>query len=69
MVDQTDEWLIKLNINKCKIFCNGRNIDHHKTYCINNALLEEINTIKDLGLTFDSQLKFQLNIVNKPIKS
>jgi len=25
----TDEWLIKLNINKCKVVSHGRNIDHN----------------------------------------
>ena len=61
----TDEWLITLNINKCKIVSYGRNIDFNKTYYINNVPLEEINIIKDLGVTFDSHLKFQLHIDEK----
>ena len=65
----SDEWLIKLNINKCKILSFGRNIDHNKTYYINNVPLEEIYIIKDLGLTFDSQLKFQLHIDEKVNKA
>jgi len=28
----TDEWLIELNINKCKVVSYGRNIDHNYSY-------------------------------------
>jgi len=38
----TDEWLIKLNINKCKVISNGRNIDHNYPYHINGVQLEQL---------------------------
>jgi len=54
----TDEWLIKLNINKCKVVSYGRNIDHNYPYHINGVQLEQLDSIQDLGVNFDSQLKF-----------
>jgi len=51
-----DEWLIKLNINKCKVVSYGRNIDHNYPYHINGVQLEHLDLIQDLGVNFDSQL-------------
>jgi len=45
----TDEWLIKLNINKCKVVSYGRNIDHNYPYHINGVQLEQLDSIQDLG--------------------
>jgi len=53
-----DNWLISLNIVKCKTVAYGRNIDNNYHYSINNIELEKIESIKDLGVTFDSRLKF-----------
>jgi len=61
----TDEWLIKLNINKCKVVSYGRNIDHNYPYHINAAQLEQLDSIQDLGVNFDSQSKFYKHIANK----
>ena len=47
----------------------GINIDLNKTYYINNVPLKEINITKDLGVTFNSQLKFQLHIDEKVNKA
>ena len=35
----SDEWLIKLNINKCKVVSYGRNIDCNYSYHINDVPL------------------------------
>jgi len=43
-----DDWLIKLNINKCKVVY-GRNNDHNNSYHINGTQLEQLDSIKDLG--------------------
>jgi len=53
-----DNWLINLNIVKCKTVSYGRNVDNNYHYSINNTELENIESIKDLGVTFDSRLKF-----------
>jgi len=43
----------------------GRNVDNNYHYSINNTELENIESIKDLGVTFDSRLKFSLHINEK----
>jgi len=61
----TDEWLIKLNINKCKVLSHGKNIDHNYPYHINGVQLEQLDSKQDLGVSFDSQLKFYKHIDDK----
>jgi len=66
-----DNWLIKLNIDKCKKLSFGRLVnstgrtDRTDFYSINNINLENVDSIKDLGVTFDSHLKFGLHINEK----
>jgi len=60
-----DEWLIKLNINKCKVVSYGRNTDHNYSHHINNAQLEQLDSIKDMGVKFNSQLKFDKHTDDK----
>ena len=60
-----DNWLIKLNINKCKKVSFGRHIDSSGHYNINSIDLENIDSIKDLGVIFDSQLNFKSHINDK----
>lgn len=43
----------------------GRNISFKYQYYIDNEKLERVETIKDLGLTFDSNLKFKEHITDK----
>jgi len=57
-----DNWLINLNIAKCKTVSYGRNVDNTYPYCINNTEFEYIESIKDLGVTFESRLKISLHI-------
>jgi len=55
-----DNWLIKLNIDKCKKLSFGRLVnstgctDRTDFYSINNINLENVDSIKDLGVTLDS---------------
>lgn len=65
LTNWTEKWLIKLNINKCKIVSYGRKIDHDYSYYINNTKIEVLDSIKDLGVTFDSHLKFDQHINDK----
>jgi len=60
-----DNWLLKLNINKCKKVSFGRHIDSSGHYNINSIDLENIDSIKDLGVMFDSQLNFKSHINDK----
>lgn len=60
---------LKLNIKKCKYlpFSNKHN-PITASYHINNIQLEQVYSIRDLGVTFDSKLKFNehiSNIINK----
>ena len=60
-----DIWLIKLNISKCKKVSFGRHINNSGHYSIDNVELENLDSIKDLGVTFDSQLSFVIHINEK----
>ena len=57
-----DKWLLKLNINKCKVVSYERRIEFSSDYCLksDNTLhsLEHLDSIKELGVLFDSKLKF-----------
>ena len=44
-------------------------VDHNYSYYINNVQLEELQSIKHLGVTFDSQLKFDKHIDDKVNKA
>ena len=57
-----DNWLIKLNISKCKKVYFGRNTKNTEHHTINNVELENVDSIKDLCVLFDSHLKFGLHI-------
>jgi len=46
----------------------GRHIDNTDNYSINNIELENIESLKDLGVTFDSHLKCELHMSEKLIK-
>jgi len=57
-----DNWLIKLNISKCKKVSIGRYTENIEHYSINNVELENVDSIKNLGVLFDSHIKFALHI-------
>jgi len=52
--------------NKCKVISDGYHIDSINDYYMHSegsvSVLEHINNIKDIGVTFDSGLKFDLHI-------
>ena len=64
-----DNWLINLNIVKCKKVSYGRLIHNTFHYNLNNIDLDNIESIKDLGVIFDSHLKFKLHISDKVNKA
>lgn len=52
-----------MNIKKCKFLSfSNRIVQLQTSYHINGILLEKVNSIKDLGITFDSKLRFDLHI-------
>jgi hypothetical protein len=61
----SDKWFLKLNVDKCKTVFYGRNIKTEYTYSLNNEELERLDSIKDLGVTFDSDLSFTQHIAEK----
>ena len=54
-----------IHLNKCKVVSYGRNIDCNYSYHINDVPLEQLDSIKDLGVIFDSQFKFDKHIADK----
>ena len=66
VVDWTNTWLLKLNINKCKVLTVGTSDSQMhqqqvtrdgKTSCLSNVKVE-----KDLGILVDSNLSFDMHI-------
>jgi hypothetical protein len=67
IIDWTDKWQLYFNRDKCKIIHYGRN-NLTFEYFMNNHKVEVVDFEKDLGVTFDRNLKFSAhikNIVNK----
>lgn len=60
-----DNWLLKLNIVKCKKISFGRHIEGTEHYNIDNVDLENVESIKDLGVIYDPYLKFDLHMSEK----
>lgn len=60
-----NEWLLSLNIQKCKVISIGRNASVNYQYRIDDKKFEKMNGIKDLRVIFDSKLKFTAHINKK----
>ena len=60
-----DKWLLKLNAPKCSVVSYGRNILHNFNYILSGVTLDRTDSIKDLGVIFDSKLKFTKHIDQK----
>jgi len=65
--------LLKLNINKCNLVFCEYHINSINDYYLQSegsvSVLEHINNMKDLDITFDSGLKFYLHVDEKINKS
>ena len=73
-IEWTDLWLVKVNVNKCKVmtFYNHRsNVDakNDAIYLMRQSQLEGVDSIKDLGVTFDVNLKFTGHVNEKVNKA
>jgi len=55
----SEEWLLKLNISKCKILSMTRGTMHSNSYGLNTdegtSNLERVEKMKDLGVTVDEK--------------
>ena len=64
-----DEWLLPLNVSKCNVmsFTSKTNLD--TSYCIRNKdskhTIRKVDSIKDLGILFDTRLNFKDHIQEK----
>ena len=58
-------WLLRLNTTKCKAITYGRGPGICTSYSISSDTVEKIESINDLGVTFDNKLKFDEHINNK----
>jgi len=56
-----DVWLLRFNVAKCNCVSYGKNLDnvnHIIQYQMKHCILHKTDTVKDLGIIFDTQLKF-----------
>ena len=61
----SDRWQLGFNVNKCKVLHMGlTNMQHKYTmkYGNDKVALSEVESAKDLGIMFDSEMKFQAHI-------
>ena len=68
-----NQWLVKLNVGKCKLISYGRQVRWHNQYNIteedNRTLIDEADKISGSGVIFDSKLKFEQHISGKSNKA
>jgi len=60
-----ETWLLRLNMGKCKAISYSRRPELNTNYSISGVTVENIENVKDLGVTFDHKLKFDKHINNK----
>ena len=61
----SDVWLLKLNVDKCKVVSYGRQVEKNKYVMVQNNCIVELQRdayIKDLGVVFDEKLNFSQHI-------
>ena len=57
-----ETWLLRLNIGKCKAISYSRRPELNTNYSISGVTVENIENMKDLGVTFDNKLKVDKHI-------
>ena len=69
----SDTWLLKLNEKKCKVISYGKEPLDKTEYFIDSGTeqyqLEKLEFINDLGIIFDTDLKFNIHINEKVKKA
>ena len=57
----SDIWLLKLNVDKCKVVSYGRQVEKNKYVMVQNNSIVELHRygyVKDLGVVFHEKLNF-----------
>ena len=70
LYDWSEQWLMKLNINKCKILSVGHRVKKNFKYGFNIenvgfVELEHVEVMQDLGVTIDENLSYKNHINDK----
>ena len=55
VIQWMEMWLLRLNTTKCKAMTYGRGTAICTSYSISSDAVEKIESIKDLGVTFDNK--------------
>ena len=65
--DWSKTWQLQFNVEKCHVLTIGKfdNIRYTSRYKICETEMEHVHTEKDLGVTFDEELRFEEHIANK----
>ena len=64
----SDKWMLRFNAGKCKCMHLGKNNIEHQ-YSMSGTDIENVKHEKDLGVTFDNELKFNEHISLKVKKA
>ena len=71
--DWSEKWCMKLNIEKCKVLTIKRSKNDHFNYGFTNSnddlVLQNVDSMKDLGVIIDCELNFELHISEKVTKA
>ena len=57
----SDIWLLKLNVDKCKVVSYGRQVEKNKYVMVQNNSIVELHRdgyVKDLGVVFHEKFNF-----------
>jgi hypothetical protein len=74
LCDWSNTWKLKFNAAKCKVLHFNPDINNHYCYTMldssdNYVALDEVDEEKDLGVTFQSNLKFDKHISSNLVKA
>ncbi len=68
LCDWSNKWKLRFNATKCKVLHMGHNNENHRYIMLdkdnNYVALTSVDEEKDLGVTFEQNLKFERHITN-----
>ena len=68
LVTWCNDWQMQIAVNKCSMLCIGP-IPTTPNLNINDCVLPEVTSVKDLGITFDANLSFSAHITTITISA